>query len=133
VEEHAFADSELCESFSNWMLFGWVSSQNCAQIYNATSAQSTTYSCQDLSLSSGQVWRAFALNALILDAEACGTTLILPASGEHDKRLQHAMEIRNRRMMIDGQPERMHACKICERFISGPQDGFKGLRESCTF
>lgn len=64
--------------------------------------------------------------ALLKDAAEHNESLVMPDHGEHDFRLRMALDARNRRMVREGQPERMHACTVCEKFIPG--DGFKGLR-----
>ncbi len=112
IENHAFVESELCELYTSFMLFAWVSQHNCANIHNASikrSAQRQDLSTE-LSISSEQVSRAFVMNALLRDCAENGTALILPNDGDHDERLKNAMERRNQQMILRGQIERMHAC-----------------------
>jgi hypothetical protein len=81
------------------------------------------------SLSSEQVWHAFFLHALLRDALQNGEMLILPNTGDHDSRLQAVMERRNKRMVEHGQPEKMHACIVCEKLIPGT--GYMEQSKSC--
>jgi hypothetical protein len=111
------------------MLFAWVSSQNCANIFNASTKQAsntvTSANSLDLSISSEQVFRAFVLHALLRDCSENKTSLVLPDVGDNDARLKSAMEIRNKRIMRDGQKEKMHGCNKCERFVEGT--GYQNL------
>ncbi|KAF8158822.1 hypothetical protein BJ912DRAFT_866425 [Pholiota molesta] len=127
IEDHAFIESELCELFTSFMLFAWVSSQNCANILNASiTRRSIELGSDDLSISSEQVFRAFTFNALMHDCSESGNALSLPDIGDHDARLKCAMELRNKKMISAGQKEKMHACTKCEKFINGT--GYKNLR-----
>lgn len=67
------------------------------------------------------------LNALLRDSAENDAPLILPDIGDNDERMKQAMELRNKRIIDEGQPQQMHACKICEKFLPG--DGFNNLRE----
>lgn len=127
LEDHTYIQSELCELFTSLMLFAWVSSQNCANILNASVKRLSALSdvTGALSISSEQVFRAFVLNGLLRDCAERGSPLILPDLGDHDDRLKCAIELRNQRMISEGQPQKMHACMKCEKFIEGP--GYKGL------
>lgn len=131
-EEHAFIDTELCETFTSLMVFAWVSGQNCAHFYNTTLRQSLypqppLWPTENLSLSCEQVWSAFYLNAILRDWAEHDTVLTLPDVGDNRERLKYGMEIRNLRMIQHGQPEKMHACDVCEKFVEG--NGYKGLRK----
>ncbi|KAF9550742.1 hypothetical protein CPC08DRAFT_793135 [Agrocybe pediades] len=119
IEEHAFAETELSESFTTLMLFAWVSSQNCANVLNASVAcHRSLMRREDISISSEQVFRTFVMNALLRDSAERGTALLLPDLGDHDDRLKAAMEMRNLRVIQEGQKERMHACHKCEKPIN---------------
>lgn len=106
-------------------MFAWVSAQNSANIFNHTLLDSSSNS--DKNISSEQVSRAFVLNALLRDSAENDAPLILPDIGDNDERMKQAMELRNKRIIDEGQPQQMHACKICEKFLPG--DGFNNLRE----
>lgn len=129
IEDHAYVNAQLCEFFSHSFLFAWVSAHNSANIYNQCFAprsppQDTLL--HGLSITPEQVSRSFTLNALLRDCAERATALILPDIGDNDERLKQATERRNKRIISDGQSERMHACGVCEKFIPG--DGHKGLR-----
>lgn len=120
----------LSEFFTHSYLFAWVSAQNSASLYNHSLSlieQVTTSIDDPLKISSEQVARAFALNALLRDTIENETTLILPDIGDNDERLKQAMELRNKRIIAYGQPQRLHACQLCEKYIPG--SGYKNLRE----
>ncbi|KAI0311184.1 hypothetical protein OF83DRAFT_1069232 [Amylostereum chailletii] len=102
IEDHAFLETTLCELFTTLTLLAWVSSQNCAHIFNDA-------------LVGEEVLRGFFLNALLRDRAERGEYLSVPNGGGHDARLQYAMELRNNRIIKEGQPAHMHACKVCER------------------
>ncbi|KAI0047167.1 hypothetical protein FA95DRAFT_1492972 [Auriscalpium vulgare] len=95
-EEHGFMDSQLAELFTSFMLMAWYPSP-WPQMFH---------------LDSEQVWRAFYLNALLRDADEHGDSLVLPSVGSQDSRLQYGMARRNEQMVIEGQPEVMHACNL---------------------
>jgi hypothetical protein len=59
------------------------------------------------------------MNALLREAAEDGVCLILPGIGDNDERLKQAIELRNRKMIICGQKERMHACNKCEKLLPG--------------
>jgi hypothetical protein len=104
------------------MVFAWVSGGNTANIYNTCIADlkhqeikhPMPWAQSSRRLTTEQIWDAFFLNALLRDASERGETLALVDSGTHDERLKSAMVARNARMLLYGQPMRMHACKKCE-------------------
>ena len=128
IEDHMYIEPEICEIFTSLMLYAWVSAQNCSNILNAAvkRARGITPSAE-ISISSEQVSRAFILNGLLRDSSETGKILVLPDTGEHDDRLKCAMELRNKRIISEGQKEKMHACQKCEKLIPG--NGYKNLRE----
>jgi hypothetical protein len=117
------------------MLLAWVSQQNCSNIHNASIKRSflrSSPSCGatgELSLSSEQVFRAFALNSLLRESAEEGAALVLPDLGDNHDCLKVAMEIRNKKMIHKGQKERMQACSRCEKPLEG--EGYNGLSASC--
>lgn len=133
IEEHAFLGTDLCELFTFCMLFAWVSSQNCGNIYNAALASRSFGST--LEINSVQVFRGFMYNALLRECAERSVPLVLKDAIDNDGQLKEAMEHRNDEYVVNGQPERMHACNICEQplpldGISRATDGIN-LRE-CT-
>ncbi|KAH6879337.1 hypothetical protein BKA70DRAFT_1475132 [Coprinopsis sp. MPI-PUGE-AT-0042] len=120
-EEHAFIDTSLCELFTSKMVYAWVSSGNCANIYNSSMADGPRKLChpdswcpEQFRLSTEQVWHAFYMNALLRDAADRAEPLVMLNVRTHEDRLKAAMVARNTRIAQYGQPERMHACRKCE-------------------
>jgi len=126
IEDHAYVKAGLCELFSTFMLFAWVSSQNCGNILNTVIKRRVhTKELGTLSISSEQVSHAFYLNALLHDCAEHGEVLVLLDVGDNDDRLKLAMEAQNKHIISEGQVERMHACSKCERFL--PRSGYNNL------
>ncbi|KAG6914258.1 hypothetical protein DXG01_001437 [Tephrocybe rancida] len=123
IEDHTYISVELCEFFTHQTLFTWVSAENCANIYNQTlsNTHGTSHSSSITPLTSEQVSRGFVLNALLHDCIANGSLLVLPDIGNNDERLRQAQELQNHLMIMEGQPEKMHACNKCEKII--PREG----------
>ncbi|KAJ8482514.1 hypothetical protein ONZ45_g14924 [Pleurotus djamor] len=97
IEDHAFVSAELCELFTHCMLFAWVSSQNCSNIFNHSLSQRTDLEHDStLSLSSEQASRAFLYNALLRESSERCQPLVMSESGDNDARLKDALERRNR-------------------------------------
>ncbi|KAJ3839074.1 hypothetical protein F5878DRAFT_536306 [Lentinula raphanica] len=131
LEDHSFIQVALSELFTSCTLFAWVSSQNCALIYNhALSA----YGQQEVheskyTLTSTQVWRSFVLVSLLKDWKDRGQTLVMREDVELNSRLKELMCQRNERIITEGQSERLHACNTCEKLIPTDIEGsYKGLR-----
>ncbi|KAJ3825170.1 hypothetical protein F5880DRAFT_1478758 [Lentinula raphanica] len=115
LEDHSFIQVALSELFTSCTLFAWVSSQNCASIYNHTLS---SYSHKEVheskfTLTSTQVWRSFVLVSLLKDWRDRGQTLIMREDAELNLRLQELMCQRNERIIVEGQRERLHACNTC--------------------
>ncbi|KAJ8456037.1 hypothetical protein ONZ45_g18826 [Pleurotus djamor] len=108
IEDHAFVSDELCELFTHCMLFAWVSSQNCSNIFNHSMSQlagSGHESESTLTLSSEQVSRAFLYNALLRESSEHCRPFVMSDSGDNDSRLKDALERRNKDYIYNGQPE----------------------------
>lgn len=133
IEDHAFISSELSELFTSCVLFAWVSAHNFATIFNSTLSHRgrSTESIPALTINAEQVWRAFFYHALLREHHERNINLVLLDIGDNDTRLKLALEARNAWYIRHGQPERMHACKVCEPcFPPGP--GYNSLREFTT-
>ncbi|KAL0061273.1 hypothetical protein AAF712_011931 [Marasmius tenuissimus] len=133
LEQSTFITTALAELFTMWMLFAWVSSLNSANIYNhAMSALPPELIGQSrYTLTSEQVWRTFVLHALFRHASQYNSVLTMSeAPGvDHDLRLKEVQSLRNILMDRHGQPERLHACNICEKLIpTDLPDAYLGLR-----
>ncbi|KAJ3793389.1 hypothetical protein GGU11DRAFT_691873 [Lentinula aff. detonsa] len=96
LEEHSFIQTALSELFTACTLFAWVHESRFV-------------------LTSIQVRRAFILILLLRDWREQGSTLVMLEQGDLDLRLKDLISERNNRMIIAGQPERLHAYDICEK------------------
>jgi hypothetical protein len=96
------------------------SSSNAAKLYNMTLADQL-YLKEDewqfgMKLRPDHIWDAFIISALLDDHLTQGTTLDVPHTGDQDDRYKVAMEARNRRIILEGQPDAVqHACDKCMR------------------
>ncbi|KAJ3884500.1 hypothetical protein GG344DRAFT_60442, partial [Lentinula edodes] len=119
LEEHSFIQSGLSELFTACTLFAWVSSQNCALIYNhALSPYGQKHVSESkFMLTPTQVWRAFVLVSLLKDWRERGCILSVRDDGELNAQLKELMCERNDRMIAEGQSERLHACETCEKLV----------------
>ncbi|KAF8238474.1 hypothetical protein L208DRAFT_1228058, partial [Tricholoma matsutake] len=113
IEEHTFVDAKLCEFFMHLSLFAWVSAQNNANVFNHTLSDTSSGSTGDKIITSEQVSRAFVVNALLWESAENAAPLIVLDIGDNDERTKQAMELHNKRMIDEGQPHLMHACKVC--------------------
>lgn len=132
LEEHSFVETALSELFTACTLFAWVSSQNCALIYNhALSSHGQKELVESkFMLTSTQVWRSFVLVSLLKDWKEHGRILTMRDDGDFNLRLKELMRKRNDRMISEGQSERLHACDTCEKFIPTDLPNlYKGLRK----
>lgn len=132
LEEHSFIQTSLSELFTASTLFAWVSWQNTALIYNHALSP---YGHEEVNesrfvLTSIQVRRAFVLTSLLKDWRTRGHSVVMREQGDLDSRLKDLICEHNNRMIIEGQPERLHACKTCEKLITTDlPNSYKGLRE----
>ncbi|KAJ3925660.1 MAG: hypothetical protein NXY57DRAFT_906811 [Lentinula lateritia] len=115
LEEHSFIQTSLSELFTASTLFAWVSWQNTALIYNHALSP---YGHEEVNesrfvLTSIQVRRAFVLTSLLKDWRTRGHSVVMREQGDLDSRLKDLICEHNNRMIIEGQPERLHACKTC--------------------
>ena len=63
-------------------------------------------------LSVEHVWDAFTILSLLRSKESYGEILEVPHTGEQKDRLTKSMEERNRRIILEGQPDAVH--HICD-------------------
>ncbi|KAF9552614.1 hypothetical protein CPC08DRAFT_595228, partial [Agrocybe pediades] len=121
VAEHSYMERSLLEFFSLCMLFGWLSSLNCAKIYNTAIATRHAEVLNnprafppELRASDTQVLNGFFLYSPLLDYSEHNRILILnhDAPSQAD-RLRPALQERNRCMEGTGQEEYTHACDAC--------------------
>ncbi|KAH6907643.1 hypothetical protein BKA70DRAFT_1104746 [Coprinopsis sp. MPI-PUGE-AT-0042] len=145
VAEHFFVDVTLLELFANGKMFGWLSSLNCARIYNYSLLQPKGYMYNNrlafadyvlpptvaetydgwqtaLKLREEDVLNGFFLYSLLLDHSERDTCLLLKHQiPSHRERLQDELQRRNDRMEGTGQEEYFHACNLCFKVLE--QDG----------
>ncbi|KAJ4474712.1 hypothetical protein C8J55DRAFT_390910, partial [Lentinula edodes] len=130
LEEHSFIQTAVSELFTACTLFAWVSAQNCALIYNHALS---SYGREEVSeskfmLTSTQVWRAFVLVLLLKNWRERGRQLTMQNHGDLNDQLKEIMSEQNQLMIIEGQPERLHACDTCKKLIpSDFPNSYKGL------
>jgi len=131
VSMHHFIEAGVLELFSNAMLFGWLSNNNCARVYNTSLGvrhcerynnpvaygQGPCRSVEwpySLELHSNEAMHGFLLYSLLLDKAEHGSCLILPHDGPSQKdRLEIPLAERNKAMEGIGQEFWAHACDLC--------------------
>ncbi|KAH6911335.1 hypothetical protein BKA70DRAFT_1460642 [Coprinopsis sp. MPI-PUGE-AT-0042] len=143
VALHYFIESRLLEVFATGQVFGWLSSQNCARIYNLSLGKTNAYiqnnpaaftfgAVRSSSRSSSSFWdislylrdedalNGFFLYSLLLDCAERGHSLILPHGEAQRDRLRWALARRNKLMEGVGQEEYLHACDLCFAIVADP-------------
>ncbi|KAH7927102.1 hypothetical protein BV22DRAFT_1103930 [Leucogyrophana mollusca] len=133
--QHFFLESSLLELFAVAKVFGWLSSMNCARVYNEALAvrhsyilnnklafssiyeshldETLTWPCS-LRLRDADVLNGFFLYSLLLDKAERGSLLILPHdAGSQKLRIEPALMERNKEMEGIGQEAYPHACGLC--------------------
>ena len=79
-------------------------------------------------LTTNQVWDGFLIFSLLEDAQRQGYLLNVPHSGEQSNRFKEAMEKRNKRIIMEGQPDAVqHACDLCMRVFLMPDGTYRKL------
>ena len=79
-------------------------------------------------LTTNQVWDGFLIFSLLEDAQRQGYLLNVPHSGEQSNRFKEAMEKRNKRIIMEGQPDAVqHACDLCMRVFLMPDGTYRTL------
>lgn len=67
-------------------------------------------------LTTDHVWDGFIISALLKDHKEMGTILRVPQTGDQKDRFKSAMEARNNRIVLNGQPDAVrHVCDKCMR------------------
>ncbi|KAJ2976816.1 hypothetical protein NUW54_g11507 [Trametes sanguinea] len=151
VSTHFFIESQVLELFGNGMVFGWLSANNCARLYNTSLAQRDTcahnnplaYGPQrrpprsrlakedwpySLEMHPDMAMNGFFIYSLLLDKAEQRSHLYLPHDCPTQKdRLGSALAERNKAMEGIGQEEWPHACDLC--FIVRPAEAGDGYGE----
>ncbi|KAF7304399.1 hypothetical protein HMN09_00842000 [Mycena chlorophos] len=84
-------------------------------VYVLTSAVTQDWAGVSFKLRNEHVWDGFIILALLEDHERRGKTLRVPHTGEQRFRFTKAMDERNARIRLVGQPEWAHYCNRCMR------------------
>ncbi|KAI0350653.1 hypothetical protein OH77DRAFT_1572366 [Trametes cingulata] len=134
VSTHFFIEAAVLELFGNGMMFGWLSANNCARLYNAALARVDahihnnplaygTSACYpafkqewpySLELQAEEAMNGFFLYSLLLDRAEHKSHLVLSHNSTTQKdRLAEALRNRNEAMEGIGQEEWAHACDLC--------------------
>ncbi|TFK91005.1 hypothetical protein K466DRAFT_573933 [Polyporus arcularius HHB13444] len=145
VSTHFFVESGVLELFGCAMVFGWLSANNCARLYNVALAISNPevhnnplaygvtpflplykstwpYSFE---MSGDTAMNGFLLYSLLLDKAEHNSHLTLPHDCPTQKdRLMEALVVRNKAMEGIGQEEWAHACDLCFKVQQKPDGTF---------
>ncbi len=121
----------ICSFPTDFNTTGRVSASSCAQVYNETLSQAISFNIPipdnwqfSLLLQKENVWDAFVLLSLLEDFHQRNHILDLPHDGDQKLRFNTAMQQRNNRIQMYGQPEVPHRCKKCTRYYdSGGEIG----------
>lgn len=124
VGEHQFVQREVLELFTAQTVHSWTSATNASRIYDVALSRNLHASAARFSLTTEQVLDGFILNALIRDCNSRGDRLHLPHTGDQKDRFTQAMQDRNNRIRLAGQPEWAHYCERCTRRYQDSQGGW---------
>ncbi|KAF8064136.1 hypothetical protein FPV67DRAFT_1671883 [Lyophyllum atratum] len=132
MSEHHFVETRVAEIWLVDMNIAWKSATNCARTY--LSSMSRTNNLPDnwpytASLDGEHVYDAFVILSLLRDHISRHSTLVVPHTGDQNKRFTDAMKERNDRIRVAGQPEINHWCTKCTRFYG---DGEGKYSQSVT-
>ena len=125
VGEHQFVETKVINLWINMMLLSWTSATNCARLYNlAIGGQrplpNTPVPWQfSFAVTSDQVYDGFTILSLLEDCQLRRQILTVPHGGPAKERFKAAVQARNNRMRLYGQPELRHHCLTCTRFFEG--------------
>ncbi|KAJ7199613.1 hypothetical protein GGX14DRAFT_372934 [Mycena pura] len=122
AQQKAFVEVDLCEYFEYYMCLSHTSTANLARIYNTqlgrTPIMMSTESALLPEIAQDTVMDAFFMNALLRRHMREDTCLILPHNTvHHEHRFDHAMDLCNIKMAGTGQPQYLHACHDCMKFL----------------
>ncbi|KAF4609858.1 hypothetical protein D9613_010386 [Agrocybe pediades] len=111
VAEHSYMERSLLEFFSLCMLFGWLSSLNCAKIYNTAIATRHAEVLNNPRAFPPELRASVNKQAPAEYSDFKPSSLIL--QDIQADRLRPALQERNRCMEGTGQEEYTHACDAC--------------------
>ena len=111
------------------MVVSWTSATNCARLYNATLSGNNKPPPGwqfGFTLESDHVWNGFVILCLLEDLRAREQTLVVQHKDIEDKdRYKEAMRVRNRRLRLYSQPELLHYCNKCTRFLDNGKNSLR--------
>ncbi|KIJ07033.1 hypothetical protein PAXINDRAFT_121288 [Paxillus involutus ATCC 200175] len=134
VATHFFIDTAVLELFANAKVFGWLSSMNCARIYNTALGNIDAYIVNNrlafgavvhqygekvelwpcsLQMRDEDVLNGFFIYSLLLDKAERQSQLVLSHDSQHRVRIDAALIPRNKEMEGIGQEAYPHACDKC--------------------
>ncbi|KJA15025.1 hypothetical protein HYPSUDRAFT_72271 [Hypholoma sublateritium FD-334 SS-4] len=130
VGDHQFVETKVIASWQAHMLFGWFSASNASRTFYSMVPDDGYYQPNEWGLSDRlttlQVWDGFLIFSLLEDAQTQGTLLNVPHSGDQSNRFKEAMEARNKRIIMEGQPDAVqHACDLCMRVFLMPDGTYR--------
>lgn len=121
VGNHQYVEQTVLNLFINLMLISWTSATNGARVYDSCLSQPENFpdhpDWMDTSfkLRPEHVWDGFTILSLLEDHNARSSVLQVPHTGEQRDRFTKAMQERNARIQLCGQPEWGHYCTRCLR------------------
>ncbi|KAF8879155.1 hypothetical protein BD779DRAFT_1447120 [Infundibulicybe gibba] len=117
IGEHQFAERQLISMWRINMNVAWMSAENCANTYLLCRSDHQLPEPWQFgaTLSHKHVYDGFVLLSLLEDCNDRNSTLVIPHTGPQNDRFTLAMEARNQRIHLYGQPELRHHCKKCVR------------------
>jgi hypothetical protein len=140
--EHQFAERRLIEMWINLMLVAWyvflfasssflsslsrTSATNCARLYSLSHSDKSPPDdwAFGFTINSEHVWDGVVILGLLKDCLHRQEVLVVPHGGLQKDRFTAAVQARNLRIRLYGQPELRHHCQKCLRMYSdGEQNG----------
>ncbi|KAG2139346.1 hypothetical protein DEU56DRAFT_871163 [Suillus clintonianus] len=131
---HFYIEAALLELFAATKVFGWMSSMNCARVYNYALAQRHAYMSNNrrafdatlaqafdkefswqytLRMRDTDVLNGFFIHSLLLEKAEHNSCLVLPHDEQQRTRIDVALSERNKEMEGIGQEAYPHACDLC--------------------
>ncbi|KAG2746555.1 hypothetical protein P692DRAFT_201877121 [Suillus brevipes Sb2] len=131
---HFYIEAALLELFAATKVFGWMSSMNCARVYNYALAQRHAYISNNrrafdatlprafdeefswqytLRMRDTDVLNGFFIYSLLLEKAEHNSCLVLPHDKQQRIRIDVALSEHNKEMEGIGQEAYPHACDLC--------------------
>lgn len=118
----------ICDTKSD--LNNRFSASNASRLYDYTLTDHIYFHSSEWGfsnrLTTNHVWDAFIILSLLEDSLSSSRHLKVPHTGAQTNRFNVAMEERNARIILNGQPDAVqHACDRCMRIFSMPDGTFR--------